>query len=258
MPSPRLSGKSADASDARTYRPLRVDGFGSTATSGRPYRCYCELCRAAFTTKTGIEDPPTETDDPNWLGGFSSLWIALKVRGALLRSRACLPSGRACVFQLAADLSSPGRARVPTDWISGDNSWVGEWTAAAASAFHLYPGQTVGYHALELLSVARDERHRLTLGVQAGADAATGSGRDVGLRGISRSTRTATSATVDSCLGASRSCARLRLRACPEDSLPGYRHHPQIAVLHSEHHLRRHMGRSLFDVDVAPVRGRRV
>lgn len=102
-----------------------VDGFWVDGEIWAVEPCYCARCREAFKGATGIEDAPTETSDPNW-----GAWINF-TRDSFEQyvTRYCdaihahKPGVLVCSNYLQT-LRDPGKPKVPTDWISGDNSAV--------------------------------------------------------------------------------------------------------------------------------------
>jgi len=102
-----------------------VDGFWVDGELWAVEPCYCRRCRKAFRQATGIEEPPTETTDPNWVA-----WISF-TRESFEQyvSRYCdavhahKPGVLVCSNWLQT-FKDPGEPTVPTDWISGDNAWV--------------------------------------------------------------------------------------------------------------------------------------
>jgi hypothetical protein len=103
----------------------RVDGFWVDGEIWGVVPCYCKRCRKAFAEETGITEPPTETEDPDWLP-----WINFTRRSFYeYVTRYCdavhahKPGVLVCSNWLQT-FKDPGPPAVPTDWISGDNVWV--------------------------------------------------------------------------------------------------------------------------------------
>jgi len=102
-----------------------VDGFWVDGDLWGVEPCYCERCRAAWQTETGLSDPPTETEDANW----PRWWLFTLRSFETYVTRYCdavhahKPGVLVCSNWLQT-FKHPGEPRVPTDWISGDNSWV--------------------------------------------------------------------------------------------------------------------------------------
>ena len=102
-----------------------VDGFWVDGEIWAVEPCYCERCRSAFEAKTGIAEPPTETSDPNWVAwiGFQRESFEAYVTRYCDAVHAHKPGVLVCSNWLQT-FCDPGEPKVPTDWISGDNSWV--------------------------------------------------------------------------------------------------------------------------------------
>jgi len=102
-----------------------VDGFWVDGDIWAAEPCYCSRCRRAFQEATGIEEPPTETDNANW-----PAWLAFTRRsfeGYVTRYCDALHAHKPGVLVCSnwlQTLRDPGEPKVPTDWISGDNSAV--------------------------------------------------------------------------------------------------------------------------------------
>jgi len=102
-----------------------VDGFWVDGDIWAVEPCYCTRCRHAFEQATGIKEPPAETSDPNWLA-----WLDFTRRSyEEYVTRYCdavhshKPGVLVCSNWLQT-FRNPGEPKVPTDWISGDNSAV--------------------------------------------------------------------------------------------------------------------------------------
>jgi hypothetical protein len=102
-----------------------VDGFWVDGEIWAVEPCYCARCRKAFTEATGIAEPPTATDDPNWVAwtNFTRQGFERYVTRYCEAIRAHRPGVLVCSNYLQT-IRDPGEPRVPTDWISGDNSEV--------------------------------------------------------------------------------------------------------------------------------------
>jgi len=102
-----------------------VDGFWVDGDIWAVEPCYCHRCRKAFTLATGIRKPPTEESDPNW-----STWIGFtreSFEAYVTRYCDAVHSHKPGVLVCSNWLQTfkhPGEPIVPTDWISGDNTWV--------------------------------------------------------------------------------------------------------------------------------------
>jgi len=102
-----------------------VDGFWVDGDLWGVEPCYCERCRTAFTARTGLAAPPTDEKDPNW----PAWWNFTRESFEAYVTRYCdavhahKPGVLVCSNWLQT-FKHPGEPAVPTDWISGDNSWV--------------------------------------------------------------------------------------------------------------------------------------
>ena len=102
-----------------------VDGFWIDGDIWAAEPCYCRRCRKAFTAKTGLKSPPTDEKDPLW----PRWWTFTLESFAEYVTRYCdavhrhKPGVLVCSNWLQT-FANPGQPQVPTDWISGDNSWV--------------------------------------------------------------------------------------------------------------------------------------
>ena len=103
----------------------QVDGFWMDGDIWGVAPCYCRRCRAAFTKATGIKNPPQKLAHPDWPAwwnftreSFDSYVTAYC--DAVHRHK---PGVRVCSNWLQT-FRNPGEPKVPTDWISGDNTWV--------------------------------------------------------------------------------------------------------------------------------------
>ena len=98
-----------------------VDGFWVDGEIWAVQPCYCDACRVAFREQTGIKQPPTTTDDPNWIPWInfhrqSFYDYVTRYATALHEAR---PEARVCSNWMHT-FKDPGEPLVPTDWISGD------------------------------------------------------------------------------------------------------------------------------------------
>ncbi len=102
-----------------------VDGFWIDGDLWAMEPCYCNRCREAFRRKTGIAEPPKEPADPRW----PAWWDFTRQSFEEYVTRYCdaihrhKPGVLVCSNWLQT-LHDPGEPRVPTDWISGDNTPV--------------------------------------------------------------------------------------------------------------------------------------
>ncbi len=102
-----------------------VDGFWIDGDLWAAEPCYCQRCRKAFTAKTGLKSPPTNEKDAHWprwwtftLESFEE--YVTRYCDAVHRHK---PGVLVCSNWLQT-FTNPGAPKVPTDWISGDNTYV--------------------------------------------------------------------------------------------------------------------------------------
>jgi hypothetical protein len=100
-----------------------IDGFWVDGDIWSMTPCYCRRCRAAFKAKTGIAEPPKGPGEPHWAQwcdfarqGFEQ--YVTRYCDAVHRHK---PGVLVCSNWLQT-LRNPGEPKVPTDWISGDNT----------------------------------------------------------------------------------------------------------------------------------------
>ena len=109
-----------------------VDGFWVDGENWGSTPCWCEACRTAFTTATGIEDVPTSADQPHW-----SEWLAFqRQRFADYVTRyadAAHAQKRSCLIcsNWMYTIRQPEPMTVPVDYLSGD--YTPNWGAARAA-----------------------------------------------------------------------------------------------------------------------------
>ena len=102
-----------------------VDGFWVDGDLWAMEPCYCDRCRKAFTLKTGIAEPPAAPSDPNW----AVWWNFARESFEEYVTRYCQavhrhkPGVLVCSNWLQT-YRNPGEPTVATDWISGDNTPV--------------------------------------------------------------------------------------------------------------------------------------
>lgn len=102
-----------------------VDGFWVDGDLWGVDPCYCDACRKAFTAETGIAEPPSESGNPDW-----PVWMQFHRRSFdAYVTRYCdavhkhKPGVLVCSNWIQT-FGDPGEPTAPTDWISGDNTWV--------------------------------------------------------------------------------------------------------------------------------------
>ena len=102
-----------------------VDGFWIDGDIWGAEPCYCRKCRKAFAERTGIDEPPAEDDDPNWPAWWNFTLDSFEeyVTRYCDAVHAHKPGVLVCSNWLQT-FKHPGEPKTPTDWISGDNSWV--------------------------------------------------------------------------------------------------------------------------------------
>ena len=100
-----------------------VDGFWIDGDLWAMQPCYCDRCRRAFQSQTGIAQPPKARGDPHW----ARWWSFTRASFEQYVTRYCdavhrhKPGAVVCSNWLQT-LRNPGPPTVPTDWISGDNT----------------------------------------------------------------------------------------------------------------------------------------
>lgn len=102
-----------------------VDGFWVDGDIWATEPCYCKRCRQAFAKATGVTSPPTEPGASGW-----SAWFEFTLKSfEEYVARYCEAVHRhqkkilVCSNWLQT-FRHPGEPWVPTDWISGDNTYV--------------------------------------------------------------------------------------------------------------------------------------
>lgn len=237
-----------------------VDGFWVDGDIWATEPCYCARCRRAFTEATGIATPPTDVDDPNWTPWFQFTlrsfeeYVARYCRAVHDHKKGVV----VCSNWLQTFLH-PGEPWVPTDWISGDNTWVfgldrGRCEARFISTrgkpwdimiWSFYSSHGMGDRGapwtFKPVSMIQQEAAVVTaLGgsVQVYENAGgVRTGQLVPWR-IER-------------LRQVRRFVKARRSICQDTETI-----PQVAVLHSEHHAHSHAGRNIRNsIDVSPVQG---
>ncbi|MCX6968569.1 MAG: alpha-L-fucosidase [Verrucomicrobia bacterium] len=103
----------------------QVDGFWIDGDLWAVEPCYCPRCKAAYTKATGRKKPPLKETDPDW----PHWWNFTRESFNEFVTRYCnavhahKPGVLVCSNWLQT-FRDPGEPHVPTDWISGDNAWV--------------------------------------------------------------------------------------------------------------------------------------
>ena len=238
-----------------------VDGFWVDGDLWGVEPCYCPRCRAAFTDRTGIETPPADEKDPNW----PAWWNFTRESFEDYVTRYCeavhehKPGVLVCSNWLQT-FRHPGEPRVPTDWISGDNAWVWGLDGSRCEARFLStrgkPWDIMLWsfycsHGMGAVDSPWSMKPTEMLQQEAAVLLAFGGNVQV----YEAATGLRSGQLVPWRLKRLRDMGRFvkqRRALCQNtESIP------QIAVLHSEHHLRaRPSGRNLmWNIDVAPVQG---
>jgi len=237
-----------------------VDGFWVDGEIWAVEPCYCRRCRKAFKGATGIEEAPTETNDPNWVA-----WINF-TRESFTRfvTRYCnavhehKPGVLVCSNWLQT-FKDPGEPAVPTDWISGDTAWAFGLDSGRCEARFI---STRGKHwdlmiwAFTKSGQMSDRADPWTFKpvqmIQQEAAVIAALGGAVAIYETPNGLRN----------GRLVPWRMKRLRdvgrfvKARRDLCQGSETIPQAVVLHSEHHVHRQPARNLmWDVDTAPVEG---
>ncbi|MBI2190478.1 MAG: alpha-L-fucosidase [Planctomycetes bacterium] len=102
-----------------------VDGFWIDGEIWAVEPCYCKRCRKAFEEKTGIAKPPVEVSDSRWPEWWNFTLDSFEEY--VTRTCEAVHAHKSGVLVCSNWLQTfrhPGPPKTPTDWISGDNSWV--------------------------------------------------------------------------------------------------------------------------------------
>ncbi len=239
-----------------------IDGFWIDGDLWGVDPCYCGRCRKAFTERTGIAEPPKEQSDPNW----ATWWNFTRESFEEYVGRYCdavhrhNPGVLVCSNWLQT-FKHPGEPKAPTDWISGDNTAVWGVDSSRCEArfistrgkpwdimlwcFYYSDGWLGDLRWSPVMKPVQMLQQEASIILAFGGNLQTcenpfarvRSGRLIHwhMKRIRELGRFAT-----------------RRRALCQDTETI----PQVAVLHSEHHVRTtQKGRNLMDIDVAPVQG---
>jgi hypothetical protein len=236
-----------------------VDGFWIDGDLWASEPCYCERCRAEFTRRSGIGEPPEEPGDPNWpawirffLDSFNE--YVTTYCDAIHKHR---PGVLICSNWLQT-FRNPGAPVAPTDWISGDNTWVWGLDGSRCEArfistrgkpwdimlWGFYSSHGMGektspwtFKPVQMLQ----QEAAVTLALGGSLQVYESPGVRTGQLVPWRMKR----------LGEVGEFVKARRSLCQDTLSIG-----QVAVLHSEAHVRQHMGLNLmWGVDPSPVQG---
>lgn len=237
-----------------------VDGFWVDGDLWASEPCYCERCRGEFARRSGIAEAPKAPADPNWpawvsfaLDSFNE--YVTRYSEAVHRHK---PGVLVCSNWLQT-FRNPGAPVAPTDWISGDNTWVWGMDGSRCEARFI---STRGKHwdimlwAFYCSQGMGDPTSPWTvkpaqmLQQEAAVTLALGGALQVyEPGGAARSGQMA--AWRVKRVGQLGEFVKARQALCQDTETIG-----QVAVLHSEHHSRRHMGYNLmWSVDTNSVQG---
>jgi len=235
-----------------------VDGFWVDGDIWAVEPCYCARCRRAFNEATGIKEPPTQTEDPNWVAwlDFTRLSFEQYVTRYCDAVHAHKPGVLVCSNYLQT-FRHPGEPAVPTDWISGDNSAVfgldsGRCQARFISTrgkpwdlmiWAFYASGEMGGRTPSTFKppqmIQQEAAVTLALGGMVQVYDSSGGLRDGRL--------------IAWRMGRLREVGRfVKARRALCQGSEGI---PQAVVLHSEHHIRSQRAKDPWDVDTAPVLG---
>lgn len=237
-----------------------VNGFWIDGDLWASEPCYCKRCRDEFTARTGIAEPPRNPGETNW-----PAWISFSldsfyeyVRRYCEAVHQHKPGVLVCSNWLQT-FRNPGPPIAPTDWISGDNSWVWGLDGSRCEArfistrgkpwdimlWSFYcshgmgkPGSPWTFKPVQMLQ--QEAAITLAMGGSVQIYENPGSVRNGQLIPWRMKH-----------IGEVGDFVKVRRSLCQDTQTIG-----QIAVLHSEHHVRQHMERNLmWGVDTKPVQG---
>ncbi|MBD3322425.1 MAG: hypothetical protein GF350_15090, partial [Chitinivibrionales bacterium] len=102
-----------------------IDGFWIDGDLWAVVPCYCKKCVSAFKQKTGCNEAPHDESSPDWPRWINFVRESFEeyVSKYCTAVHAHKPEVVICSNWLQT-LRHPGEPSVPTDWISGDNTWV--------------------------------------------------------------------------------------------------------------------------------------
>ena len=103
-----------------------VNGFWIDGDLWAVEPCYCPRCLRAWTEETGLAEAPSDPSDPRWprWWKFTRDSFTGYVRRYCDAIHAHKPGVFVCSNWLQTFRNPGDPSAVPTDWISGDNTWV--------------------------------------------------------------------------------------------------------------------------------------
>ncbi|MEI6970586.1 MAG: alpha-L-fucosidase [bacterium] len=237
-----------------------VDGFWVDGDLWAVEPCYCEKCKAAWTAQTGLAEPPAKEDDPAWPRWWnftreSFYAVVTRYCDAVHRHK---PGVLVCSNWLQT-FNNPGEPAVPTDWISGDNNWVwgldgsrceARFLSTRGKPWDIMLWSRYCSHGMGKPDSPWTEKPPQMLMQEAAVLLSFGGNVQIYAHPPARDGRL--SEWRQRRMGAVSAFVKTRRETCQHTGSI-----PQIAVLHSEHHLFSDVrGKNLmWNVDVAPVKG---
>jgi hypothetical protein len=237
-----------------------VDGFWIDGDLWAAQPCYCPRCTRAFRRRTGIERPPVATTDPDWAAWMN--FVRESFEEYVTRYADAVhehaPGVRVCSNWLQT-LRHPGEPNVPTDWISGDNTWVFGYDDARVEAKFLAtrgkPWDVMIWNfykmrAMRDHTVPWSPKPPQMVMQEAAMILAHGGSVQVYENGAGIRDGRFVPWRIEALQEVATFVGERKDQCADTQTLP------QAVVLHSEHHARRHMGANLmWGVDVSSVRG---
>ncbi|RPJ49658.1 MAG: hypothetical protein EHM21_06580, partial [Chloroflexi bacterium] len=237
-----------------------VNGFWIDGDLWASEPCYCPRCRAEFTRRTGIPEPPKEPGEPNW-----PQWVSFALDSFYeYVARYCdavhkhSPGVLVCSNWLQT-FRNPGPPVAPTDWISGDNAWIWGMDGSRCEARFIstrgkhWDIMLWGFfcsHGMGLPDSPWTFKPVQMLQQEAAVTLALGCALQVYEHPESVRSGQLIHWRIERIRQVNQ-FVKARQELCQDTETI-----PQIAVLHSEHHTRQNMGRNLmWGVDPAPVQG---
>lgn len=237
-----------------------VDGFWIDGDLWAVEPCYCPRCREAFTRRTGLAEPPVREDSPDWpiWWNFTRENFEAYVTAYCEAIHRHKPGVLVCSNWLQS-FNHPGPPGVPTDWISGDGPWLYGMDACRCEArfistrgkpWDVMLWNAVCTHPESSPAAPRTAAPPQMLMQQAAAVLAFGGNVQLYEAHAFRDGRLVPWRMRR--LGEVGRFVKRRRALCRRTET-----FPQVAVLHSEHHLRSTVrSRNLmWGLDTAPVKG---